>query len=271
MTEILRTANATNIDLCNFYRGGAAFLLCSGPSLTAVDSTLLQKRGVISCSVNNAASVFRSSLWVSLDDPGNFCDVIWRDPAITKFVPIERLDRPIRIRNKLGELVESNEKVRDMPATIGFQTNNVFSTNSWLHEDTVNCGNDDDKIDEIGNRGSRSVMLAALRLLYYLGFRKVFLLGCDFRMSYGKCNYAFDQAQTRLSVRGNNRTYRVLAERLKLLKPYFENESFEVFNCTPNSDLTVFPFIQYEKAISVVTDKMPNGIDTAGMYDRRHM
>ena len=80
---LLFTRDGHNVFLGDMFRGGSCFLVCSGPSLKAQDLTLLQQRGIVTCTVNNAATVVRSSLWVSVDDPGNFSDAVWRDPAIT--------------------------------------------------------------------------------------------------------------------------------------------------------------------------------------------
>jgi hypothetical protein len=85
---MLFTRDGHNVFLGDMYRGYAAFLICAGPSLQKHDLSLLSQRGILTLAVNNAAAVYRTNLWVSVDDPGNFCDTIWRDPGIVKFVPI---------------------------------------------------------------------------------------------------------------------------------------------------------------------------------------
>lgn len=111
-------------------------------------------------------------------------------------------------------------------------------------------------------------MYVALRLLFYLGVRRLYLLGCDFRMKKGSQNYAFEQDRSDGSVNGNNSSYRVLNVRLKHLVPYFTKEGYEIFNCTPDSGLTAFPYVPYEDAIVDACARMPEKINTAGMYDR---
>lgn len=254
--------------LGDMYRGRPAFLLCSGPSLITHDLRLLQQRGVLTCAVNNAAAVFRPHLWVSVDSPAHFCDAIWRDPAILKFVPVPHLHHPVAIRDDHGQLQLSREVVRDMPAVFAFQRNDTFVAERWLYEETFNWGNQSKRADAHGNRGSRSVMYVALRLLFFLGIRRLYLLGCDFRMERGKANYAFPQRRSDSSIRGNNRTYDVLKDRLTQLLPYFEKEDYRIFNCTPNSGLTVFPHISYEEAVAEVCSAMPQEIITEGMYDQ---
>ena len=266
---LLFTRDGHNVFLGDMFRGGSCFLVCSGPSLKAQDLTLLQQRGIVTCTVNNAATVVRSSLWVSVDDPGNFSDAVWRDPAITKLVPLDHMEKAFTVRNSSGELEQSRELVGDMPAVFGFRRNEAFNASQFLYEDTVNWGNHGQRVDELGIKGSRSVMLAAVRLMFYLGMRTLYLLGCDFKMQQGVANYAFPQDRSRSSVNGNNKTFDALNARFRSLLPSFERENFQIFNCTPDSGLTAFPTMRYEEAVEAALTDFPRQINTAGMYDRK--
>ena len=267
---MLFTRDGHNVPLGDMYRGHTAFLINAGPSLGTHDLTKLNQRGIVTCAVNNAAAVFRPHLWISVDDPGNFCDAIWYDPGIMKFVPLCHMEKNFMVRDESEQLVPSEQLVGDMPAVFGYRRNEAFQADQWLYEDTFNWGSHGDRTDEDGNRGSRSVLLIALRLLFYLGIRRVYLLGCDFRMQQGQPNYAFEQDRSAASVRGNNNTFRVLNVRLKRLLPHFEKEDFRVFNCTPESGLTVFPHVAFDEAVEEATALIPKRINTAGMYDRAH-
>lgn len=268
-SPLLFTHDGHTAALGGIYRGQSAFLACSGPSLVTHDLSLLQHRGIVTLAVNNAATIIRPQLWVSVDDPGNFCDAIWRDPGIWKFIPQCHLEKQFTVRRSDGRLVPSSERVGEMPCVFGYRRNDTFVAETFLYESTFNWGNHAEQIDAYGQKGSRSVMYVALRLLFHLGFRRVFLLGCDFRMERDKQNYAFEQDRSPSSVRGNNSSYKALNVRLKHLKPYFDGEGFEVLNCTPNSGLTAFPYLDYEEAIRQATAPMPKAIVTAGMYDRQ--
>ncbi|MFO0081170.1 MAG: hypothetical protein ACK55O_00955, partial [Phycisphaerales bacterium] len=83
----LYTADFDSVSLGGFYRGRSAFLILSGPSLTQIDLSALNKRGVVTMAVNNAWAVHRPTLWTCVDDPGRFIDTGWKDPGILKFVP----------------------------------------------------------------------------------------------------------------------------------------------------------------------------------------
>ena len=72
-----------------------------------------------------------------------------------------------------------------MPAVYGLNLNSGFHADRFLAEPMFTWGNQEGQTDEQGNAGVRSVMFVAIKLLYVLGIRHVFLLGCDFRMTYG--------------------------------------------------------------------------------------
>lgn len=265
---MLFTRDGHNVFLGDLYRGCPAFLICGGPSLTSHDLSLLSRRGVLTCSVNNAATVVKTNLWCSVDDPTHFHDVIWRDPGILKFIPLCHMEKHFIVRDELGGFQNSHEKVGDMPGVFGYRRNEDFRADQWLYEDTFNWGNNGNRTDSLGNKGSRSIMYVALRLLFYLGVRTVYLVGCDFRMTYGEQNYAFLQDRSKGSVAGNNSSYKILNARLRQLKPLFDAEGYRILNCTPNSGLTVFPHLPFEQAVEEATALLPREINTEGMYDR---
>jgi hypothetical protein len=149
-----------------------------------------------------------------------------------------------------------------------YRRNENFVPERWLWEPSINWGNHTNLTDELGNKGSRSVMLAAMRILFILGIRHLFIVGADFRMDRDKDNYAFPQSRNKGSVNSNNTTYKILNLRFNALLPHFEKAGFCVHNCTPNSGLTAFPTMAYEDAIKFATSEMPEHECTAGLYNR---
>lgn len=256
------------VTLGGIYRGHSAFLVCGGPSLLQMDLGLLAQRGILTMAVNNATVIYRPLLWCCADDPGNFCDAIWYDPGILKFLPDEYLQLRFTVRNEQDELVYGERTVGDMPAVFGFKVNEEFVAERWLQEETFNWGNDCTITDANGEIGSRSILYIAIKLLYVLGVRRIYLVGCDFRMRDGAQNYAFEQDRSPGSVEGNNNSYRIMNIRFRNLLPYFAEAGLEIFNCTPNSGLTAFPTMAFADAIAEATAIIPTRINTAGMYDR---
>ena len=245
----------------DMYRGNSAFLILGGPSFSDIDKSKLNQPGILTMGVNNSVKSFRPNLWISVDDPTHFIKSIWVDPKITKFVPFSHSEKNI-FDNESWK--ESTTKVGDCPNIWFYKRNERFIAEQFLFEDTINWGNHKDY------GGGRSVMLAAIRMLFYLGVRTIYLLGCDFKMNE-QSKYHFEQNRSTSSIKGNLSTYKLLIDRFKALKPVFKENGLEVLNCNSNSNLKVFPFIELDEAIKLASTELPTDIAnerTNGLYDR---
>ena len=238
------TREGAHLSLIGHYRGGHAFLICNGPSFASLDRTQLNKPGIMTFGINNGPKTYRPNFWTCVDDPVRFLKSIWLDPKITKFVPQAHFEKPI-FDNETWEVMKT--RVGECPNVIGYRRNEKFVAERFLFESSFNWGNHKD----FG--GGRSVMLPALRILFLLGFRKVYLLGCDMKMTE-KYAYHFDEQRSKGAVNCNMSTYdRLKSDYLPALKPVFDAEGFNVFNCNPNSELKVFPYLPFEDAIKEAT------------------
>ncbi|MEZ5434706.1 MAG: hypothetical protein R3F31_26780 [Verrucomicrobiales bacterium] len=250
--------NGMNVDLVNVWYGQSVFLILNGPSFASIDQALLRRPGILTFGVNNGSHVFRTNFWTCVDDPKRFMGSIWRDPAIMKFVPMAHFQKPIWDHITVSESVL---KVGECPGVLGYRRNERFDAQQWLHEDTVNWGNH----GKLG--GGRSVMLAALRICFLLGFRQVYLLGCDFYMS-ADCRYWFPEQRSVNAIHGNMAGYNSMDRYFNELKPHFDSAGFKVFNCNRLSNLKVFPFVECADAIA--RSGIENSESTEGMYvDRK--
>jgi hypothetical protein len=138
--------------------------------------------------------------------------------------------------------------VRHCPSMLYFIRNGRFRADRFFQEPTFNFGNNEKIIDIHGNKGGRSIMLIALKILYYVGIRKVYLLGCDFKMTTRK-PYADDIPKADAGVRSNNDKFKMLDQRFGDLWRYAYDLGFEIINCTEGSHLTAFPRLSYEEAL----------------------
>lgn len=276
---MLLNSSLEKISLKNQYINSQAFLILGGPSfgdfIRSENKLLINGKflnyqeclrypGFITMSVNNSVKTFRPNLWTCVDSPNRFIKSIWLDPRIQKFIPECHKDKQIFDSEK-WQL--TNHIVKECPNTFFYYRNDKFNHETFLTEDTFNWGNHKD----FG--GGRSVMLVAIRILYYLGVRTIYLLGCDFKMDTNK-GYHFDQDRTVSSQNNNNSTYIKMQERFTQLRPIFEKEGFNIFNCNPNSYLTVFPYIDFETAIKSAIKHIPNNIEnerTEGLYEREKL
>ena len=258
---LLFTRDGHSIYLGDIYRGASAFLIAGGPSFKDIDVEKLSSAGFLTFAMNNAVKGFRPDLWTCVDDPTHFIKSLWLDPKIMKFAPMSHADKKI-FDNETWKEMEMT--VGDCPNVLYYRRNEDFKAEQYLFEDTVNWGNH----TKLG--GGRSVMLAALRLSFYLGIRTVYLLGVDFDMSDNN-KYHFEQGRTEQAIKNNNDTYNLLKTRFTELKPIFEENGFQVFNCNPKSGLKVFDFVSFDDAIKSATEMMPEDLVTErtnGLYDR---
>jgi len=265
-TPFFFTRECAQLNLVGQYKGASAFLILNGPSVVSGDYDLskLNMPGVITYGVNNGPATFRPTFWSCVDDPQRFLKSIWLDPRITKFVPHAHAEKPIFNGDEWKEMKKDGKKVLvgECPNCVFFHRNEKFEASRWLFEDKINWGNS----GQYG--GGRSVMLPALRILFLLGFRKVYLLGADFSMKEDY-TYHFDERREKGAVRCNMNTYQKMKdEYYPSLQPYFKEEGFEVYNCNPNSGLKCFDYVPFETAIGEATGKLGEVFNerTWGMY-----
>jgi len=110
-------------------------------------------------------------------------------------------------------------------------------------------------------------MIGALRVLYYLGFQEVYLMGCDWEMptDMGKEAYAWEEDRAEVVREKNNAMYTWIENVLKKLQPGFDKANFRIYNCNRNSKLSLYPYIEYEDAIDRCT--IPPLEQTRGWYN----
>lgn len=269
------TAVRESVSLDGWYKGGACFLVCGGPSLLGMNLALLQTPGVVTWAMNNAWSALdalpgrpRPRLWSCIDPIERFC---WRgmvDPSIVKVLPLQLA--PQRLRFLDGTVWrQSRLRVRDCPSVWYYQRNCRFNPADFFAQASVCCGNNDGETDALGVTGLRSVMLATVRLIHALGFRTINLLGCDFRMGGGGRDYAAVQRRDGPTVAHNNALFAGLNTRFAALAPYLELEGVRVFNCTPDSGLAAFPFRPLHEAVREATAWTAGPLEAEGWYDRQ--
>lgn len=250
----------SEIDLIGQYNGASVFFICNGPSFANLDHNKLKMPGIMTYGINNGPRTFRPNAgWSCVDDASRFLKSIWTDPCITKFVPMSFVEKKLFDSEK-WQMTDIH--VGDCPNVVYFRRNEKFHAPRFLFENTVCWGN------HKNHGGGRSVMLAAIKVLFLLGFRKVYLLGCDLNMSE-TAKYHFEEERSKGAINCNMSTYRRLKEEyFPQLKPYFDQEGFEVYNCNPDSALRCFPFVSFDDAIKEATSRIGDISKerTYGMY-----
>lgn len=239
------TREGNTLPLMGNWRGSVAFIIAGGPSTKQLDLNKLDT--CYTMGINNSPKTYRPDSWICVDHPARFLYSIWADPKIMKFVPYGGAEK--QIWNSYGNTPAFDEKgkeirVGDCPNVIFYRRNSKFQAKRWMTECTLNWGNN----EKFG--GCRSVFLPAIRVLYLLGFRTIYLLGVDFHMSK-EYAYHFEQDRDKSAINCNMKTYkRMNEEYFPPLRKEFEEHNLSVYNCNPDSKLTVFDHVPFEDAIS---------------------
>jgi len=235
------TRDRAALTLEGLYRGASVFLICNGPSFAKLNHDLLKEPGVMTFGINNGPRTFKPNFWTCVDDPSRFIKSIWLDPKITKFIPQSHMEKKIFDNEKWENL---EKKVGECPNVIGYCRNEKFHAARFLTENSIGWGNHADY------GGGRSVMLPAIRICHLLGFRKIFLLGCDMNMSETN-TYHFEEQRSKGAVKCNMKTYdRLKNEYLPGIKPYLEEDGCFIYNCYQESALKCFDYVPFEDAVS---------------------
>lgn len=241
------TYEGANVSLDGMYKGCSAFLVGSGPSLAKENYNLLKSPGVLTLGMNNSASLVRPNMWTCVDDPCRFLYSVWMDPTIMKFVPQAALKKPLwdsTFKDGKQQWRLTKTKVGDCPNIFGYRRNEKFHAPRFFTENTINWGCHKDY------GGCRSVMLAAIRILFILGVRRIYLAGVDLKMDEEN-KYSFNEGRTASAIKNNQHTYaRMLKEYFPNIAPEAKKWGLEICCCNKESDLCkIFPHVSLEDAV----------------------
>lgn len=232
--------------LKNRFRGKSIFSLSIGPSLNTIPLDKLQNK--FTCGMKLIPTYFVPTLWVCLEEWTEMPASIWEHPKLIKLIPHQIQDKGyLKPQPPKFDFFHS-VPLQKVPNLYVFQLNEEFKTDTFLSEQSVSWGCDKKIVDEFGIRGRRSIFLALFKIYYYLGFRKIYLCGVDFKMNV-KQPYCYSRKKAEGAVQENNLLYESLSTRLQGLLPKFKEAGLEVYNCNKNSNLTVFPFKEFEECL----------------------
>ena len=271
--------------LKDIWRGCAAFIVCGGPSVRDLPYHKLAERGVLSLGINNVCGMVPVRAMTFNDPAEKFHEGVLADGSIMKLIPKPRLTHKSHTRRRKadGGFELTGRNMPDYPNVWAFERRGWHTPEAFLTDPAATYGNDAKGHAKTGRPRIIFTMFLALRLLHYLGARRVYLLGCDFHMDHAKGlsgNYAFpddryadvkDPEQARRDVAGvidgNNSHYMVANAMLVELRPYLDAAGFHVFNCNPWSRLTAFDCVPFDEALKDCRNGVPEGmLDLNGMY-----
>lgn len=230
------------VDLQDFYAGQTLFLVGGSPILTKLPLYLLRREGVVTLGLNNVPLTQSGlNMWVGSDKPECFSPHILLSPEIMKFSMISRREL----------LVPGTDvKLRQAPNMLFFSSKEkVFTYSNFF------------KVDR-DFAWWRSTFMIAIQLAYKLGFRRICLVGCSFRMNVSDAesgHYAWKTELTEEEAQYSQNSYMRDVGRMKELIPAMKEAGLEVISCTPDSALheVGFRFEPLSEEVARVRERLP--------------
>ena len=231
---------AQPVDLTGTYFGGALFLVGGSPTLKDEPLELLQERGVVTMAVNNAAEIVYPTMWVGGDRPECYSLRILQDPSILKFVNSMRME----------DLVEG-VPWRSLPGTL------VYECAPW---ERYNFGNFLDRGPDFV--WWNNTFFIALQMAWRLGFRRVYLVGAEFRIDTDH-QYAWPTVLKPEELVANSALYEKSVTWMASLQRLFARHGLAVKNCCEKSALRPrWGFVSLEEAVAEETRLISRPVDT---------
>lgn len=228
------------LAITNRYFGQAAFLIGGGPSFRSVDADRLRASGALTMTLNNAFASYRSDLWLAVDPPRRFPRELWVDPGVMKFTPSRHRQRPIVGRPRMTAVASSNA--------------HFYEQNEWFKREQMFGNHDPSLWDNRNGHGCKTSLMDAIRVLYLLGVRCIYLLGVDFYQA-PEHTYHYPKKTGSRGIAQNNRLYRFMSQRLTRLRPLMEQAGLVIHNCNEESKLKAFGFLGFDEAVRQVEKK----------------
>jgi len=233
--------------LLGLWRNRAAFLVCGGPSLAELPLERLRERGVSSLAINNAGAYAPVKAHTFGDPESKFHSAMMADANVLSFVPFGKLHYPIQIKHE-GEFYPTRVKVCDCPAVFGISRTSTYSRETFLSSNSAHWGSKLQPLEtQDGKYSKLCTMLLGMRLLHYLGCRRIYMLGVDFWVQPRDQGpgYAWGDAASCSNKIWDSKIGPMMIE----LKPIFEAADIDIFNCNRYSRCRAFDHVPFDQAM----------------------
>lgn len=213
-----------------------AFLVGRGWSASVENRQKIADAGIPVMAINDyPANGPKPEYWCTGDPCNYFGERIWTDPDVMKFSPFD-----FRMSERPREDAYAPRFDATAAPNIHFfhHVNNETEYESWLHTPWIAWGSTihgPNVPKQFYSKGAaRSSMLIGLRLLWHLGYREVYLLGCD-------CTPHAHPAPE---------YWNTIFYLLDQIKPTFQRFGFNVYQTNVHSHLRSFEFRDIEEALT---------------------
>jgi hypothetical protein len=221
------------VDLSDLYEGQHCFLLGGAPTLNHYDLAALKTNGIVTIGINNVPTIFKPTYWIGADKPRCYSKEYLYDPSIVKFACNGKADMEI-----------DGIKWKYFPSTLFWDAKEEFTINNLLHRTSYFVW-------------WKNTWYNAIQLCYRLGFRTIYTLGADFKIDKNY-EYAWNTSLSEKEVNSNRRLYLQTVNKMRELKPHFDEMSLKIINCSKTSSLIDdYGYLSYREAIEKCASIIP--------------
>ena len=150
----------------------ACWIIGGGPALASLPTERIANSPLPKFSINLAGhGLLRPTFWTAYDPTGRFQRSTYLDPSILKFVP----------RGRAMDVVPGTTgKVCDSPNTLFFDRDQTVGFHDFLHRPAS-----DSRPARTGITDWQDSLIQAIHIAQALGFRTLYLAGCDMHIAPG--------------------------------------------------------------------------------------
>lgn len=215
----------------NIYSEQTCFIVATGPSLTLEDLELLKGQHCIS--VNSIVKTFDKTTWrpdyLVVSDPIPFA-------ALKDYIH-EKDFKQIFLAEGIGDYEENTTRFR----LYNYQRAKCQANGTFLHKLYPDNNFDNYFVN------TPSCVFSAIQLAYYMGFRRIYLLGQD--CSFGKGMDHSSVASVKYKVDPKSKDADNIMDVFCNFKEWADNNGLEIYNATRGGYLEVFPRVTLEDAV----------------------
>lgn len=231
-----KTGERRLADLSNLYADQALFIVGGSPSLTFQDTQYLLDSPIMSMGLNNVPVKVRTQLWCGGDHPACYAPGILAEPRTMKFASLPHAEATVQGKqyfqypNTFFYVPETEvpwHKFFDVQPNVPWYHNTLFSS---------------------------------IHIAYMLGFRRIYLAGCDFNIPNKEDAYIHATALSDDELDWNRRLYAYQVEELRGLRNVFDQAGLELIDTSVFSKLAdTYKHMRLDDVIRKETEVMhPN-------------
>ena len=220
--------------LRNKYYGKRCFILATGPSLTVDDILLLKDEFTIG--MNNICLLYDKVSWRA-DMLGVQDELVYKKIYPSLKESPENVYVTSEIRRDF-----SNSKIFNQ-----FPINSYYHQYDYRYSDKLSAKFSDNAFRIVYD--SYSITFSLMQIAIYMGFKEIYLLGCDCNQAVGKANHFIESGYVESEGKLATAADRCIFGHVEI-KKFCDALGVRVYNATRGGALEVYPRVKLEEVLS---------------------